>query len=227
MCDPLSILGLVGSIGGAFINYSQQESAMNAQNDANAQWVAYQRQQSQAETARDEANRQKASAAEQESLQKISGPQQQQQQQTEQARLNDTLTPDQLKGTPEQIAGDLLLSGQKNAAPQVTNALGASVTAAAQQARQRIAALATIQSYGGSQFGLQNYVNNSLQTGNQQIDLYNNYRRGDLAAYNVAKNVEPEKIAVTPSPWGGIASALGGIAGKGLGNAAVPISGQV
>lgn len=225
MCDPLSAIGLIGSIGGAFMNYSAQQSAMSAQENANAQWVAYQRQQAREETARDEANRQKAQAAQQQTLTDLSAPKQVEAQQNEQGRLTNTLTPDQLKGTDQQIVGDMLLSGQKNAAPQVTSALGASVTAAAQQARQRIAALATIQSYGGSQFGLQNTVNNALQTGNQAIDLASNYRRGDLAAYGVAKQVEPLKFQPVNSPFGSIASSLGGLAGKGLGNAMVPIQG--
>jgi hypothetical protein len=140
MCDPLSAIGLIGSIGGAFMNYSAQQSAYNAQQNSNAQWVAYQRQQAREETARDEANRQKASAAQQQTLTDLSAPNQKQAQSNEQTRLTGTLTPDQLKGTDQQIIGDMLLSGQKNAAPQVTSALGASVTAAAQQARRDIEA---------------------------------------------------------------------------------------
>ena len=110
-----------------------------------------------------------------------------------------------------------MLSGQNNAAAPVQQAIAGQINDATQAARQRIAALATIQSYGGSQFGLQNTVSNAFQTGNEQIDLLNNYRRGDLAAYQVAKNVEPLKYQSTPSPWGGLATSLAGIAGKGFG----------
>jgi hypothetical protein len=222
MCDPLSAIGLIGSIGGAFMNYSSQESAMENQQRANAEWVAYQTQAANEERAKDEANRQTATAAQQQTLSAISAPNQIAQQQTEQNRLTDTLTPVALQGSPSAITDSLLLSGQKNANPNVTAAMGASVNAAAQQARQRIAALATIQSYGSSQFGLQPTVAAAFQQGNQAIDLASNYRRGDLAAYQVAKNVEPVKYQATPSPFGGIASALGGLAGKGLGNAMVP-----
>ena len=56
-----------------------------------------------------------------------------------------------------------------------------------------------------------------LQTGNQAIDLTGNYRRGDLAAYNVAKQVEPRRFQMTSSPLGGIASGLSSIAGRGMG----------
>jgi hypothetical protein len=219
MCDPLSILGLVGSIGGSLINYEQQSSAMAAQEAANARWVAYQQQQAREATARDDANRALATQAQQNTDAQITAEAQKNQQSTEQQRVQTDITPDAIKPgqTTEQLAGDMLLSGQKNAAPQVQGAINTRVAQAAADARQRIAALATIQSYGGSQFSAANTVNRAFQTGNQQIDLYNNYRRGDLAAYNVAKQVEPAKIQMTPSPWGGIASSLAGIAGKGFG----------
>jgi len=221
MCDPLSVLGLVGSIGGSLINYEQQSSAMAAQEAANAQWVSYQRQQAQEANARDEANRQLATQAQQQTDQQITAQAQKNQQQTEQQRVQTDITPTAIQPgqTTQQLAGDMLLSGQKNAAPEVGGAINARVAQAAADARQRIAALSTIQSYGGSQFGLQPTVDRAFQAGNQQINLFNNYRRGDLAAYNVAKNVEPLKIQMTPSPWGGIASSLAGIAGKGFGNA--------
>ncbi len=219
MCDPLSMLGLVGSLAGAAINYSQQSAAMSAQHQANAEWVAYQQQQAQQENARDASNRMLATQAQQQTQDQITADAQKKQQTTEQQRLTTDITPDAIKAgqSTQQLAGDLLLSGQKNAAPEVQGAINDRVAQAAADARQRIAALATIQSYGGSQFSAANTVNRAFQTGNQQIDLYNNYRRGDLAAYNVAKNVEPEHIQMTPSPWGGIANSLAGIAGKSFG----------
>jgi hypothetical protein len=218
MCDPFTagIIGAIGSIGSAVANYSAQSSAMSKQNDANAQWIAFQRQQSQEASARDEANRAQAMAAQQQSLQKVSGQQQMQQQQTEEKRVTEAITPDQLK-TPTNV-GDMLLSGQKSANPQVSQAMTNSITNAAQDARQRIAALATVESFGPSQFGLNNYVNQSFQTGNQGIDLYNDYRRGDLAAYGVAKNVEPIRYQVAPGAgiFGDLATGLAKIAGTGL-----------
>jgi hypothetical protein len=213
------MIGLVGSIAGGLINYSQQQSAMEEQMAANQRWVDYQRQQAQEATARDNANRALAQQAQQQTADQISAQTQKDQQTTEQQRVQTDITPTAIQPgqTPDQLAGDMLLSGQQNAAPEVKGAIASRVATAAADARQRIAALATIQSYGGSQFGLQNTVNKEFQTGNQGIDLYNNYRRGDLAAYNVAKQVEPQKIQMTPSPWGGIANSLAGIAGKGAG----------
>jgi hypothetical protein len=221
MCDPLigGILGVVGSIASAGINYAQQSSVMKQQQAANDQWVAYQRQQAQEEMARDEANRQKAANAAQATQQQISAPEQKQQQQTEETRLTTQLMPKDLQDAAHtgQIPGDILLSGQQNSAAPVQQAIAGQINDATQAARQRIAALATIQSYGGSQFGLQNTVNQAFQTGNQGIDLSSNFRRGDLSAYGAAKNVEPLHIVATPSPWGGIANALAGVAGKAFG----------
>jgi hypothetical protein len=220
MCDPLvgGVLAGVASMASAGINYMQQSSAMKAQEDANAQWVSYQRQQSQLALQKDEANRQKAQAAQQQTLTDVNAQSQQQQQQTEQQRITQTLDPSLAQGDTTRIAGDILLAGQKNANPLLQKDVADQVAQASAKARQRIAALSTIQSYGGGQFGLNNTVNNAFQRGNQAIDLTGNYRRGDLAAYNVAKQVEPQRFQNVQSPFGAIATSLAGIAGKGIGS---------
>ena len=66
--------------------------------------------------------------------------------------------------------------------------------AAAQESRKRIAALAAVQSYGGSQYGLTNRANTIFNAAGQDIRLASDMRQGNLAAYNVAKAVEPIKI---------------------------------
>jgi hypothetical protein len=223
MCDPM--VGMLVSAGSALVNYQQQSEVMSQQNQANEAWVAYQQQQQQKELAADEAARQKAESARQQSLSQINAQSQQQQQVTEQGRLTNYLTPKAIKqqdgsggqGGADTIPGDLLLSGQAGATPEVKGQIASSLAQAASDARSRIAALATMQSYGGSQFGLGTVVPQELQASQQAIDLQSNVRRGNLAAYQVAKNVEPLKIVATPSPWGGIASSLAGAVGKGFG----------
>jgi len=54
MCDPISMIGLAFSIGMTVYNMQQQQEMANQQESANAQWVAYQRRQSQEFQARDE-----------------------------------------------------------------------------------------------------------------------------------------------------------------------------
>jgi hypothetical protein len=214
------MVGMLISAGASMINYSQQQDVMSQQQAANDAWVAYQQQAQQKELAADEAARQKAEAARQTALTDVNAGAQKQQQTTEQARLTDFMTPQSIKqqGTgPDQYPGDLLLSGQQYATPEVQQQIAGQLNQAAQDARSRIAALATINSYGGSQFGLQPTVNQAFQTSGQQIALQGDIRQGDLAVLQAARNVQPLHIVATPSPWGGIASSLAGAAGKGFG----------
>lgn len=218
MCDPM--VGMLVSAGSALVNYQQQQDVMSQQQAANDAWVAYQQQAQQKENAADEAARQKAESARQTALTDVNAGAQKQQQATEQARLTNFITPQSIKksGTdPNEVPGDLLLSGQQYATPEVQQQISGQLNQAAQDARSRIAALATMQSYGGSQFGLQPTVNQAFQTSGQQIQLQGDVRQGDLAVLQAARNVQPLHIVATPSPWGGIASALAGAAGKGFG----------
>ena len=222
MCDPM--VGMLVSAGSALINYQQQQDVMSQQQAANDAWVAYQQQAQQKELAADEAARQKAEAARQTSLTDVNAGAQQKQQATEQQRLTDLYTPQSIKkqgSGPDQYPGDLLLSGQQYATPEVQSQIAGQLNSAAQDARSRIAALATINSYGGSQFGLQPTVNQAFQTSGQNIALQGDIRQGDLAVLQAARNVQPLHIVATPSPWGGIANALASTAGKAFGGSSV------
>ena len=63
MCDPIIMIGMAISIGMPRCNYSAQQDMARQQEDANAQWVAYQRRQAQEFAARDEELRRNAEAA--------------------------------------------------------------------------------------------------------------------------------------------------------------------
>lgn len=222
MCDPISIIGLGLSVGMAAANYSAQQDMIDKQNAANAAWVAYQQRQSQAELQRDEQLRQQAEAAREASLQQLTPAKQKEAQANEQARLTQALTPEQIASMAagnKQSLNDAMLSGQQGAAPGVTASIQSQIQQAAQQARQRIAALAAVQSYGGSQFGLTNRANAIFNTAGQDIRLAGDERQGQLAAYNVAKSVQPIQYTMQPSPFAGIANAGAQAAGKGLGSA--------
>lgn len=219
MCDPMSAIALIGSVASAAISSSQQSSLINQQNQANNQWVAYQRQQAQEQNARDEINRQKADAARLNATSQLTADQQKTAQQSEQDRLTKDITPTSIQqpqpGDPE-LVGDKLLSGQKGAAPQVVQGISDQITQASRDARARIAALSTIQSYGGSQFGLQNRAQDIFNTSGQDIREYGDFRQGDLSAYSAAKAVPVRQFSSVGSPFGGIASGLASIAGKGM-----------
>ena len=224
MCDPISIIGLGLSIGMAVYNMQQQQDMADQQQSANDAWVAYQKRQSQEYSARDEELRKNAEAAREASLGELTPQKQQKAQENEQARLTTELTPEQVanmaKGDPNAIAATML-SGQQGAAEGVKTSIQQQIQQAAVEARQRIAALAAVQSYGGSQYGLTNRANTIFNTAGQDIRLASDERQGQLAAYNVAKAVEPIKIVQYGggSALGGLASAGAKVAGSGLGNA--------
>ena len=220
MCEPmtLGILGAIGSAAGAFMNYSAQQDAMNKQEQANQQWIAYQRKQRAEAWQREEQARQQAETARQAALQDLTPDKQKEAQTTEEQRVQKDITPENLQ--PQiPVVGDELLRGLGGADPLVTQDLQKRVNSAAVDARKRIANLATIQSYGGSQFGLQNRAQDLFNKSGQDIRLQGDIRQGNMGALSVASNVEPERFQATPSPWGGIAGSLASIAGRGISSA--------
>lgn len=217
MCDPMSAIALVGAVASAGFSYMQQEDLMSHQQQANQEWVAYQRQKSQQEWQRQEEARQRAEAARQGTLEKVTPEAQKEAQTKEQQRLTQDITPQDMVDQHPELIGDKLLSGQKGGAQSIQTNIGDQITQASRDARARIAALATLQSYGGSQFGLQNRAQDLFNQSGQDIRLQGDIRQGSLGAYGVEKNVEPIRYQASPSMAGGIAGALSGIAGKGIG----------
>jgi len=223
MCDPVSIIGLGFSIGMSMYNMQQQQDMASQQNAANDQWVAYQRRQSQEYLKRDEQLRLNAEAARSGSLEELAAPKQTAAQEDEAARLTKALTPEELanqaEGDPNALAS-AMFSGQQNGSDEMKTAIQGHIQQAAIEARKRIAALANVQSYGGSQYGLTNRANSIFNAAGQDIRLAGNERAGGLSAYNVAKAVEPIKISqYSGGAAGGLAQAGAQIAGQGLGNA--------
>jgi hypothetical protein len=221
MCDPMSIIGIGLSIGMAAMQYSAQQDMASKQQAANDAWVSYQRRESNAENMRQENLRQKAEAAREGSLSELTPEKQTAAQENEQSRLEKVLTPEDLAnlaaGKTESV-NDKLLSGQQTMAADVKGNIANSLAKAAQEARSRISALAAVQSYGGSQYGLTNRANSIFNASGQDIRLAGDERQGSLAAYGVAKAVQPLQYQMTPSPFGGGANALAGKVGGGLGS---------
>jgi len=133
------------------------------------------------------------------------------------------LTPEELDAMAEgnkNVIDKKLLSGQQGTAEGVKGSIQAQIAEASREARQRIAALAAVQSYGGSQFGMTNRANTIFNTAGQDIRLASDMRQGALAAHNVAKAVEPIKIVQHGggSALGGLAGGFAKMGGGGLGN---------
>lgn len=221
MCAPMAIgiIGAVASAAAGIISMQAQQSAMKKQEEANAQWAAYQKRERTAAWQREEQYRQNAEAARQSTITEMDAAKQKEAQSAEEQRLQKDITPEDVKpaeGTGMVAIGDELLRGTGAADPRVTQDLQKKINSAAVESRKRIANLATIQSYGGSQFGLQNRAQDLFNKSGQDIRFQGNIRQGNLGALGIAGNVEPAKIQTTPSYAGGIASSLASIAGKGL-----------
>ena len=222
MCDPISIIGLGFSIGMQVYNMQQQADMANQQNAANDQWVAYQRRQAQDYAARDEKLRQNAEAARTGALDELDASKQVNAQEKEATRLNTSITPEetalQAGGDPNALAS-AMFSGQQNGSDYSKTAIQGQIRQAAIDATKRIRALANVQAYGGSQYGLTNRANTILNTTGQDIRLSGNERAGILGAYNAAKAVEPIKIAqYSGGGAGGLANAGAQFTGQRLGN---------
>lgn len=237
MCDPLSIgmaaLSAVGSIGGAMAQASATEDVMNKQNQANSAWAAYQMNaMRQAATANDAA-RANANAAREQTLSKLSPDAQQQTQATEAQRLNTTYQNTSETGTGRGAPGQntatsspYALSGEQTgvstASPGGQNSmqsLSDQVNTATTQARNRVAALATANSYGGSFGGLGRVDPIALQQGANQINLQNEIEKGNTQLLGIQQQVQPLHYTFGPNAGmaGGIANMLAGVAGKAIG----------
>ena len=113
-------------------------ATLDAQQKANDDWVAYQRQAANAAAAKDEANRQKAAAAEATTAQKLSPQNQQAVQQAAQANL----TGQMLQGSPAAPDSNVAALGtDQSADTSVTKDMASRVTNAARAAQDRIKGL--------------------------------------------------------------------------------------
>jgi hypothetical protein len=222
MCDPMSIIGIGLSVGMAAMQAQAQQQMYEDQQAANNAWLSYQRRKSAEENERQEQLRRNAEAAREGSLEELKPEAQIEAQQNEQARLTRELTPEeitQMAQGNQQTLNDRLLSGQQGGSLQVQQNITGQLANAAREARGRIAALAAIQSYGGSQFGLTNRANAIFNASGQHIRLAGDERAGSLGAYGVERAVEPLRYVMTGGGGGGgAASGLARAAGGGLGS---------
>jgi hypothetical protein len=231
LCDPvtatvISVGASALAAGGSLYEGSQAASQLaatqNAQNQANDAWVAYQKKIHDQEAADEAASREKATAAQRDTLSKISPQTQTQEQTTEQQRLNALYTkPGGGTAQDPSNPGGMLLSGEGTGNQGSIGDITSKINQATAQARQRISALATAGSYGGSFGGLGTVVPLALTQGGNAINLQNAIRQGDLKTYGVEQQVQPVNYAVGPGTGvtQSIAKALGGLAGTLAGSA--------
>ena len=227
MCDPLTAtavaaLGSVASAGAGLYEGQQQAAGLadvqNKQNQANADWVAYQTRIHQQQVQAEDLARQKATGVQQATLDKVSAPQQEAQQTAEQQRLNTLYTKPAGTATDASNPSNLLLSGESSGPQNQTfmDSLTSQVNQATAQARSRIAALATANSYGGSFGGLGTTVPITFAQGGNDINLQNAIRQGNLKTYGVQQQVQPINYTIGPGTeaQGSIAKGAMSLAGS-------------
>ena len=220
MCEPftLALLSTAGSLAATGIGAMQQQRAQDSQARANQYWREYQDRQRNAENLRQDELRQKAEAARSQTVENMTPEAQKNAQTAEESRLTDLYTSQPAVNQADVIGA--LLSGQQNGGQEFQTDIASRIAKASQDARKRIAALATINSYGGSFGGLQNRNAETLAQGDQGINLYNNMRQGSLSAYGAAKAVNPMQMPNQTDYASGVGSALAGIAGTAWGTVA-------
>jgi hypothetical protein len=103
------------------------------------------------------------------------------------------------------------LTGQSGGDGEFRTDLARRLNNAAQNSREKIAALATMNSYGDSQFGLGNFVARANQETAQRLNQWNNFRRGSLNAYGVEKAIEPTRVDYKKPTGQTVAEGAGGL----------------
>ena len=227
MCDPtvLAIGSTVAGLAGTAASGASASAAASQQKQAYDEWAANQSKLRAEQNAKQEQDRQIAEKAQTQGLQDVSAGNQKTEQQTEQDRLTAYLQGQDQTATPQPSAGVLtpasdktILSGQQGGDQTFQKDLATKLNAASADAKQRIAALATVSSYGPSSGGLD--VKNALafQKSGTGIDMANDFRRGDLSAYGVQRAVDPLQYQYTPSPLAGMSNQALQFGTQGLGN---------
>jgi hypothetical protein len=221
MCDPLvgSLIAGAASLGSAAYSANEAQQVQSEQTNANNQWVAEQQAYRKNFLDQDSQLRDQANTARENTLNQISPATVKANQQTEQQRLDTQFTGGGTTPSADASSGPALSGG---AADTTTKSdLAKQVNDATAAARSRISALATAQSYGGSQFGMGTQVPLALQSGAQQIGLASQ-ERGNLAqTYGVEQQIQPLHYIMGANSGlaGSVASSLASVAGKGLGYA--------
>lgn len=225
MCEPLTILSLASTaagLAGTAANYAGQNKALKQQEQEYNNWVKYQQQIRNQENVRQEDMRAKADVARQEGLTAISADEQARRQAEEEARLTPYLQGDGQVANREPDAptnvNDRTLSGASGGSPVFQEDLAKRIAGATAAARQRIAAMARVSSYGESFGGLGTENPILQQRAGAGIDRQNEGRRGSLAAYGTEGKVDPVQIKYNPSAFAQFAPTLLSLGTQGLGN---------
>jgi len=224
MCDPtvLAIGSTVAGLAGSAASAIGQSQAADQQKQAYDDWAAEQHANRVAAAQKDEEDRKLADAARAQGLSDVSATSQSADQTAEQARLNDYLqgqgpASTESNPSPTTAVSDARLSGAQGGDQVFQDDLTSKLDQASADSKKRIAALATVSSYGNSFGGLDNTVSEAFAKSGQGIDMANDFRKGDMAVYDTQKAINPLQYTYTPSPLAGLSSAALQVGSQGLG----------
>ena len=224
MCDPtvLAIGSTVAGLAGSAVSAIGQSQAADEQKKAYDEWAAQQHANRVAAAAKSEEDRKQADAARAQGLQDVSATNQTANQSAEQARLDAYLNGQSPASTeanpsPATAVSDARLSGAQGGDQVFQSDLSSKLDQAKADSKKRIAALATVGSYGGSFGGLDNTVSEAFTKSGQGIDRANDFRRGDMAVYETQKAINPLQYTYTPGPLASLSSTALQFGTQGLG----------
>jgi hypothetical protein len=225
MCDPtvLAIGSTVAGLAGSAANYLGEQQAAEQQKEEYDRWSQQQSENRKKAAIKDEEDRKMADAARTQGLTDVSAGSQKDAQSAEADRLNkylsgqtDASNPTDA-GAPTSVTDTRLSSGQSNSSDAFNTDLSTKLASADAAAKKRVAALATVGSYGGSFGGLDQHVSDAFQKSGEGIDLANDFRKGDMAVYGTQQNVDPLTYTYTKSPLADLSKQALNFGGQGLG----------
>jgi hypothetical protein len=219
MCDPLTLGSLaIGAAGTAASSIGQAKAAKKQKQEYES-WAETQRTNRLQENARQDEFRKQASAAQAQGVEDLGAENQKRLQDAEATRLETALATD-TGATPADEAArataDAGITGGQYGGDVYQDDFARQLSDAMTGVKNRTKALATMQSYGDSQFGLgtQNPIN--LAHSAADIDTANFKAKNSLGAYNIAQAVDPMQISYS-NPVADIASSFLGVGMQGVG----------
>jgi hypothetical protein len=226
MCDPLTLslastaIGAVGTIGAG----RAQAQAQQKQADNVRRWQQEQKRFRNQERQRQDEYRTQADAAREEGVEAISADEQKRRQSEEEARLSSYLTGQDQSAVQESGAAPVSVADKTLTRPGTgedtfQNDIAKKINEATVGARQRMQALARVQSFGNSWGGLGTENPLLQQKAGSGIDKFNEFRRGSMGAFGAEQAIDPVQVTYQPSPLAGLFSTALSFGTQGLGKA--------
>ena len=222
----MGLAGTAASMGGGLMDMQGRKKAQQQQEKNLNDWYMYQALMRNQEYMRQNALRAEASKARTDALSNdISSFAQKGKQAAEADRLSqDYAMGTSAAGLPASDAAigantqRGALTGQGGGDAEFKSDLARRLNNRTQDARSRIQALATMNSFGDSFMGLGTENPLAFQRAGWNINQANNFRKGSMAAYGIERQLQPQQVQYNGSPGAmGLQAAGGFLSGLGKG----------